>query len=87
MFNRKEYDFYPEEKRTNGLALILLGAAIGAAVALLYAPQSGGDTRDTLLHKADDLKDSARGWGHDLSERADDLKTLAKRKMNDLHRG
>ena len=38
---------------------ILVGGALGAALALLYAPQSGEETRDTLKKKSEDLKDTA----------------------------
>ncbi|MFM7321830.1 MAG: YtxH domain-containing protein [Armatimonadota bacterium] len=45
---------------------LVIGGAVGAAVALLYAPRSGAETRDQLKHKGDELKDGA----HDLVERA-----------------
>lgn len=35
----------------------LLGLGLGVGVGLLFAPQSGDDTRDMLLSKADDGKD------------------------------
>lgn len=38
---------------------LLVGGALGAALALLYAPQSGDTTRDALKRKADDLQDTA----------------------------
>jgi gas vesicle protein len=34
------------------------GAVIGAGIALLYAPQSGRETRELLARKAGDLKDA-----------------------------
>lgn len=34
------------------------GAVIGAGIALLYAPQSGKETRELLARKAEDLKDA-----------------------------
>ncbi len=34
-----------------------VGAAIGAGVALLYAPQTGQDTRKLIRRKAEDAKD------------------------------
>ncbi len=40
-----------------GIAVgVLAGAAIGAAIGLLYAPQSGADTRTMLKEKAAGLK-------------------------------
>jgi len=38
------------------LLAFLLGAVTGAAVALLYAPQSGRETRDFLGEKADEAR-------------------------------
>jgi gas vesicle protein len=38
---------------------MVLGGLVGAAVALLYAPQSGDETRARLGEKADELKDKA----------------------------
>jgi gas vesicle protein len=35
---------------------LLAGAAIGGVIALLYAPQSGKETRDQLKQKLDDLE-------------------------------
>jgi len=37
-----------------------VGALVGAGVALLYAPQSGKDTRDLLARKTSDLKAKAQ---------------------------
>jgi len=48
------------EKREFLLGM-LMGSAIGAAVALLYAPQAGDDTREVLRQKASDAKDKAAG--------------------------
>lgn len=36
---------------------MLVGAAVGAAVAILYAPQSGPETREFLKEKAGEVKD------------------------------
>jgi gas vesicle protein len=38
---------------------MLLGAAAGAAAAILYAPQSGTETRDLLKTKAGEAKEKA----------------------------
>jgi gas vesicle protein len=38
---------------------LLVGGALGAALALLYAPQAGEETRETLKKKGDELKDTA----------------------------
>ncbi len=48
-----------EEKTSFGTFLIgfLSGAAIGAGIALLFAPQSGKETRDKIKDVAEDVKD------------------------------
>lgn len=38
---------------------IISGAAIGATIALLFAPQSGEETREQLATAAEDLRESA----------------------------
>ena len=44
----------------NGIKLFAVGALIGAGVALLFAPQSGKETRKLLVKKAKLLKDKAQ---------------------------
>ena len=39
-------------------AWFLIGASVGAGLALLYAPQSGKDTRKLIRRKAEQAKDS-----------------------------
>lgn len=39
-----------------------LGALIGAVAGLLFAPKSGGETRDELGHKLKDLKGKTEDW-------------------------
>ena len=43
------------------LTAFAIGAAIGAGVALLYAPQSGKDTRGMLADKGRELQGKAKG--------------------------
>ncbi len=50
-----------------------IGAAIGGAVALLYAPQSGAVTRKRLKRRLDDLSDNIEDAGDYLKEQADRL--------------
>lgn len=47
------------ENKGDFLIGLLVGGAIGAAVALLYAPQSGEATRDELKKRSDEIKDKA----------------------------
>jgi gas vesicle protein len=52
-------------RATEKAAWFLIGASIGAGLALLYAPQSGKDTRKLIRRKAEEAKDSlAEAGGH-----------------------
>ncbi len=64
-----EYDH--ETQVINFISGLLLGAVIGAGVALLAAPQSGSRTRRRLKKTALTLRDSATDRWDDL---ADDVK-------------
>jgi len=46
-----------------------MGAALGAAAALLLAPKSGRETRDLIAHKAQQASDAVNDTGRDLYER------------------
>jgi gas vesicle protein len=51
------------------LAAFAIGAALGAGIALLYAPRSGKETREILAKKGLELKDKAE----DVLEEAKDF--------------
>ena len=55
------------------IVFFLLGSALGAAVALLVAPESGARTRRTLRRKGEDAADYVVDAGKDLVERCEDL--------------
>ncbi|MDP8991206.1 MAG: YtxH domain-containing protein [Acidobacteriota bacterium] len=61
--------------RNNGDTLVwfLIGAAMGASVALLYAPQSGDRTRRLLGRKLADGRDALSEQGSELLEKSRDL--------------
>jgi gas vesicle protein len=48
----------------------LIGVGVGAGVALLYAPGSGEETRDTLAQKA-------RAGGQYVSDQAQNVRSMA----------
>ena len=58
--------------RNNGESLVwfLIGAAAGASVALLYAPQSGDRTRRMLGRKLADGREALEEQGSDLLEKS-----------------
>jgi len=61
-----------EKSSGSGLAGFLLGALVGAAAALLFAPQSGEETREVLRERGKKLRDDAQtrvsDFGHRLEE-------------------
>ncbi len=54
------------------------GAVIGAAVAMLYAPASGSDTRRRLRNAGCDLRDKAVDSANELAQTATDRFSEAK---------
>jgi gas vesicle protein len=56
-----------------GLMWFLVGAAVGATVALLYAPQSGADTRRLIVRKTEEGREVIADSGKDILDRGKDL--------------
>lgn len=82
----REYDDVPtviiEKETGGGIGSFLLGALVGAGVALLFAPRSGEETREDLERRARGLKDAAedrvREAQRQLEERLDEARTGVK---------
>ena len=66
----------------DGLANFFLGLGIGIGVGLLFAPQSGEDTREFIKSKADEGKDFLKRQTEDLRGRADDLAEKSREAVN-----
>ena len=66
------------DNRSDSLMAFLLGAAVGAGVALLLAPQSGEETRkklgETARRLGEDLDERVRSAGEEVKHRAGDIK-------------
>lgn len=60
-----------------------VGGLIGAAAAMLFAPQSGQETREQLAHKASELTEQATKAAEDARERAEKALTEAREKLNE----
>ncbi len=56
----------------SNLVFFLLGAATGAAVALLYAPQDGESTRRLITDKAGEYKEKASDVASNVANTAKD---------------
>jgi gas vesicle protein len=61
------------EELTGRLAWFLTGAVVGAAVALLYAPKSGRDTRKLLSKTSRAGKEAVSETSKELAETGRDL--------------
>ncbi len=82
------------ERSESGLGPFLLGIGIGAAVALLFAPRSGEDTRRDLTNrgrrlravaaeKAEELQDVLVGGYEDTKSRVEDGLATARQVIDD----
>lgn len=72
-----EYEWYDDEpynepyviveRREAGVGSLLLGIALGAGVALLLAPQSGEETRQSIARRARRAQEAAQDLVEDMS--------------------
>ncbi len=67
----------------SGVALFLLGAALGAGLALLWAPQAGDETRAQLRRSTRRLKRKARDLKESGRDLVDDLQRQGKAAARD----
>jgi gas vesicle protein len=58
------------------------GVGIGAAIALLFAPQSGEETRKQIAEKAHEGKDYVASKGREIRKQAEDLVDQGKDLVN-----
>jgi gas vesicle protein len=65
-----------------GLLWFLAGLGIGAAVGILYAPQSGNETREILMAKAEEGRDYVRKRARDAREQAGEWAQRGKEAIN-----
>ena len=56
-------------KTTERVGWLLIGAGIGAGIALLYAPVSGQETRKLIRRKAEDARDTIVETGGQVRDR------------------
>ncbi len=56
---------------------IFIGAAVGTALGILFAPESGKDTRKKLAKKTNNLSDTVK-------EKLSELSTVVKEKLENI---
>ena len=80
-----DYDWYEDdepyiivEQRSSGVGPLLLGIALGTGIALLFAPQSGAETRRIIRRKALDAKDAVADVMDEVASTVTDSISRAK---------
>ena len=71
------------QNNSGKLVWFIAGAAIGSAIALLYAPQSGKDTRRYINKKARQGREAVADAGRDLVDKGRDLYEKGRRVADD----
>jgi gas vesicle protein len=65
-----------------GIGCFLVGVGIGGAVALLFAPKSGEQTRKLIAKKAEEGRDYVSSKGRELKDQAGDMVEKGKDLVN-----
>jgi gas vesicle protein len=60
------------DREGNGFMWFLAGLGLGALAGVLYAPRSGRETREQILHSAEEGREWARERARDVREHAND---------------
>lgn len=71
------------EKRSGGVSTFLLGLALGAGIALLFAPQTGVVTRRDLRKKVRQVRDAAEGVVDEVAAKVEEKYDSAKAEVGD----
>jgi gas vesicle protein len=80
------YGEYEQSERSGGKAgtaitFLLVGLGVGALTALLFAPRSGRQTRETLRRKYDETVDSLSEQTENIRERSSEWMQTARERM------
>lgn len=73
-----------EQEGGSSIGWLLFGAALGAGLALLFAPASGEETRRRLARGARRIKDTAADALEELRDEFDDLTDRAVEKVDEV---
>jgi gas vesicle protein len=73
---------FMSQRDGNSIASFLVGLGIGAVVGILFAPQSGSETREVLLSKAGEGKEFVRNRARDAREQASEWVDRGKDVLN-----
>lgn len=68
------------------IGALILGAAVGATLGILFAPAKGSDTRKKIAGKSgeltDAIKDKMNAFMHEIQKELEDLKTDARESVS-----
>ena len=67
---------------SSGVLWFLAGLGIGAVVGILYAPQSGNETREILMSKAEEGRDFVKKRAREAREQAEQWAARGKEVIN-----
>jgi len=85
----RDYDFDDDEpyviieKRSGGMGTFLVGLAVGAGLALLLAPQSGEDTRQSIKRSARRVRQAATDAVGDVRVKVQDTFETARQRVEE----
>ncbi len=66
------------------LGALILGAAIGGVLGVLFAPEKGSDSRNKLMGKADDLSQTLKKKFNEMIEESQHELDIANNKAKDF---
>lgn len=72
-----------QEDEGSKFTWFLMGAALGAAAALLYAPKSGKETRQLLQQKAQEATDAVSDAKQEIYQRSKEAIDRGKQAVDD----
>jgi len=72
-----------QSQATSNIAWFLTGAFIGAAAAVLYAPQSGKETRKYLSEKTQMGREAVESAGRDIADTSKDMFERGRQLVDD----
>ena len=72
-----------QSQATSNIAWFLTGAFIGAAAAILYAPQSGKQTRTYISNKTQQGREAVETAGQDIADASKDMFERGRKLVDD----
>ncbi|HET7870911.1 MAG TPA: YtxH domain-containing protein [Terriglobales bacterium] len=74
------------DNRTNNIGWFLAGLGLGSAVAILFGPKSGRDTRKAMVTAVDDGREYLASLGRDARQQVSDWVDSEKKIFADTRR-